>query len=164
MKGFTLIEVIIYVAIVMGMVTATFVIINNILEAQERNAINIEVFDNINFAMRKIAWALDDATTINQPSANATGTILSIDKASSSENSFVFDINSSTLQLSTASGTAFALTNDRVLVDEVTFQHVDPDIGPSSVRIILKIKNTPRIGLTTYNASSTIETSIFMAN
>ncbi|OHB21905.1 MAG: hypothetical protein A2939_01390 [Parcubacteria group bacterium RIFCSPLOWO2_01_FULL_48_18] len=162
--GFTLIEVILYVGIVVGMLGSSFVVMNNILIAQERNTINAEVFDNANFVMRKIVWALDDISIINQPSANTTSTTLSVNKASSTENPYVFDLASNTIRLSTGGGSATALTTGKVIVDSVSFRHVDPAFGPSSVQISIAISNAPQTGLTTYNASTTLETSIFLAN
>lgn len=162
LTGFTLLEVLIYVGIVIGMLASAFVVSNNILIAQERNNINGEVFDNAVFVMRKITWALDDVDTITTPSINTTSTTLSVNKASSTQNPYVFDIVSSTVRLAAGAGSAVPLVTDKALVDELTFQHVDPEFGPSSIRITLRVRNAPYTGLTTYNTSTTLQTSIFL--
>jgi Tfp pilus assembly protein PilE len=161
-RGFTLVEVILYVGIVVGMLASAFVVSNNLLIAQQRNNVNGEVFDNAIFVMQRIAWALDDAETINLPLANATATTLSITKASSTENPYVFDTASSIVRLAVAGGSPVALISDRVLIDELTFRHVAPALGPESVRITLRVRNAPYTGLSTYNTSTTLETSIFL--
>lgn len=161
-KGFTLIEVILYVGIVVGMLASTFVVSNNILIAQERNNINGEVFDNAMFIMQKIKWALDDAIIINAPAANTTSTTLSIDKASSTQNSYVFDLAGNVARLASGGASPVSLVSGHVLVDELTFQYVDPQFGPSSIRVTLRVSNAPYTGLTTYNTSTTLQTSIFL--
>lgn len=160
--GFTLIEVILYVGIVVGMLAVAFVVSNNILIAQERNNINGEVFDNAMFVMQKISWALDGASVISSPAANTTSTVLSLNKASSTQNPYVFDIANNVARLAVGGASPVPLISDHALIDELTFQYVDPPLGPSSIRITLRVRNAPYTGLTTYNTSTTLQTSIFL--
>ena len=117
--------------------------------------------------MQKIAWVLDDASAINTPVANTTSSTLSVDKASSTQNSYVFDITDGVARLAVGGAAPVPLVSDRVIVDELTFWYVDPEFGPSSIRITLRVRNAPYTSLTThtgftYNTSTTLQTSIFL--
>lgn len=77
-RGFTLIETIIYIALLAfimgGALSATYSIIENV----GRLDANVAIQEEGNFVLRKINWALSSVQTINVPNGSNYGSALSI--------------------------------------------------------------------------------------
>ena len=80
LKGFTLIEVLIYIGLfgvlVGGAVTAAF----SILESDGRTQVKALMQQEGDFVVAKINWTMSGAKNVNAPAVNATGSSLSVGK------------------------------------------------------------------------------------
>ncbi len=125
MKGFTLIEILIYSALVALMmsfaVMTTYSLMDNAARTQQKNAL----LENQEFVLAKLQWVLSGVTAINNPAADGTpGAILSVDKVNSLQNPFVLDLQSGALRLSRAGGQPIALTNSSITVSNLSFTNI----------------------------------------
>lgn len=158
-SGFTLIETIIYIAILGVLLGSVLGIYYGFADSQADNLIRALVQSEANFAMRKISWGMTGAAAINQPASGATSTVLSIDSYEDSVNPIVFDLLGDRLRLARAGGTAENLTNSRVSVSHLEFTHL-PAVGNQpegiSVSLTLQAPPLPATALATTTLTRTI--------
>ncbi len=121
--GFTLIEAIIYIALISIMLGFTVLTISQMMDAQSRLKSKIEIDVETDFVLRKMNWALTNALAINQPLINSSSSVLSIDKNGGSENPLVFDLASGSIRLSRGGGAANVLNNQYVTINQLSFEH-----------------------------------------
>ncbi|MEE8131821.1 MAG: prepilin-type N-terminal cleavage/methylation domain-containing protein [Candidatus Paceibacterota bacterium] len=155
-KGLSLIEVIIYLAIMAIFISATFLLVNQSLENAERVRIKIETAANLEIVLRKIEWAMSEAETVNFPVANTSSTQFSINRFSSDFNPIVFTLSGAQITLSKSGGPAIDLTNNKVRVTDFLAEHFSTAENPSTLRIKLSIKNKAS-GRLSEIASTTIQ-------
>lgn len=160
-KGFTLMETIIYIGLFSVITSFVLVVFFQIVGSQNQQRDRVEVDAEANFMMQKMIWALSGATAINSPAAGATGTTLSVTKYNYSQNPIVFDIGSRNLRLTKASGTPVLLGVNRVYVNKLAFQHsaVSGD-APEGVQITLEVVSSDierRVA-----ASTTLSSTIYL--
>lgn len=151
-KGFTLVEIIIYAALVSLMAEFAIFSMNQIIGNNNLVRSKIEVEEEMNFTLQKINWALSGASAINQPAAGATSTILSVNKINFSQNPIVFDLNGNNVRLSKGGSGFSELNNQKVSVSRLVFEHL-----AASANAPEAIKTTIAINSKTANYSKTIE-------
>ena len=150
-SGFTLIETIIYVALISIMMALSLSTVYQILESQGRSRAKIEIEEEINFIMRKIEWSLTGIEQINQPVSNATSTTLSVNKINFSNNPLVFTITSGDVFLSQGSGGPIPLNSSRVNFNSLIFEHIPVSGGsPAAIKIDFSINDQASIETTIY--------------
>ena len=130
MKGFTLLEVIIYLALfamlMAGALTASF----DLVESGGRDATNAQLAEEGNFVLAKVRWVLD-GSTVTAPTVGSIGSILSVQKVEGYDgagNPMVVPI---TLDPAT-------LESGRISISSVTFYHAESTgtgINPESVGV-----------------------------
>jgi prepilin-type N-terminal cleavage/methylation domain-containing protein len=91
--GFTLIEVIIYLALFSIVIGGGMVATYQIIQSKDSGANHVIMEDEANFLLRKINWALTGATPPISPLPASTLTV------SKSGTNYTFDLNSNNLRL-----------------------------------------------------------------
>lgn len=126
-RGFTLIETMIYIALLallMGSaVVAAFFIIDSSAHDKGRVTATLEA----EFLMRKIDWVLtglDLSSPVNVPAPGASGPNLSVNKNGFPSNPLVVDASFKRARLAQAGGAPAELTADRVAVTNLKFWHI----------------------------------------
>lgn len=122
-SGFTLIEVLLYSAIVAGMLSAVIFGVYQLLESHEKLTLQNEVVSSRQFVMGKLRWALHGAT-VNTPAVGATSATLSVNKQGYAYNPLIFSVIDGVLQLQSGA-TVTPLTSSAVLADAWVFEHYD---------------------------------------
>lgn len=153
-KGFTLIEILIYLALVSLIATIAMAAIYPLIDNYYRSQARLDIEGEVNFLMRKINWALMGADSINQPTANNTSTALSINKEGFPQNPIAFDVSSGDFRISLAGAEPIVLNNVNVKIEKAEFEHIFQSGLPSLIGIELSIKHSNS------NASTTIKTKI----
>jgi prepilin-type N-terminal cleavage/methylation domain-containing protein len=118
-KGFTLIEVIIYLALLTIIFTATGVVVYTIFEGSDRDSARIQIQTEGDFILAKINWAMNNAsniTVLNLPLK------LSITKNLYNSNPIIFFATNTKLQMKEGMGLGQDLNNDQVLASNLTLQ------------------------------------------
>lgn len=142
MKGFTLIEVLIYSALIAVIISGSLIAVYQIIEGSDSVQNKIIIEQEANFLLSKIRWALTGATTINIPTIGLASSTLSINKANYSENPIIFDLNSNNIRIKHGSGDPTILNNQNTAINNLVFEHLAANGGgPEGLKINLTVNN-----------------------
>lgn len=132
--GFTLIETLIYIALLALIMGSGIVAAFYVIDSSESEKKNINTIAEAAFLMRKIDWALTGADTINFPASGNTEAELSIDKSGFPSNPIVIDLQSGRAHLSRGGNPSVELTSDWVTIENLLFEHI-PAVPPKPAAI-----------------------------
>ena len=136
-NGFTIIELLVYIAILAFLIGGGVASAFAVLDFSEQNKADINIQAEGQFLVRKIEWALTDVApggiTILAPGVletqkNGVGTV-------------VIDVDASgRARISVAGGSQLEITNDRVQVQNLLFDHIPPaGTKPEAIHAIFDI-------------------------
>lgn len=140
-SGLSLIEVIIYLAILAIFIVSVFLLLNQSLNNIKRVRAKAEIAANAEFVARKIEWAINGAESINFPAVNSSSTQLSVNRFSAGFNPIIFTLSNDKITLSKAGGPAIDITNNKVRVNEFLVEHFSTADNPSTLKVRLIIEN-----------------------
>jgi len=140
-SAFTLIETLIYSAIVSGFVVLALVITYQMIDFRDDLDAGRELYENQRFLSQKINWVLSNVSVINSPAAGATGASVSVSKINHGSNPLVIDSLSGVARLTIGGGAATALTNDYVTVSDLSFENLSFS-GHSYIRAKATLSNS----------------------
>jgi len=120
-KGFTLIEVIIYIALLSIVLVFMMSIFQEMIFLKAKVNDKAEILDNAQFSMNKIVTYLRATDTLNSPQFSQTVNTLSIDTEVPSESPLLIYAENNVLKLKKGSADPVELTNDRVVVNALSF-------------------------------------------
>jgi prepilin-type N-terminal cleavage/methylation domain-containing protein len=142
-RGFTLIEFIIYLAIVGVVLAVSGAIGFNVLSQRAAMTASEEVGQNARLAIEKISLAVRNAEAINTPVPGMSSSILSLRTDNPATNPIVFSFSSGALWLQLGEGTPMALTSSETEVMVFQAQNVSyPDtIGSTKMTLQLRAYN-----------------------
>lgn len=139
-KGFTLIEVVIYIALFSLLIGSAFVTAYQIIDGTNKISVKTTTQEEGNFLMRKINWALTgldptpaNAPVVTGPSCNQT---LTINKLNHTANPIVIRLNTpeSSVEIKQGTGAYNPITTENVKVTCLKFSKIPPvGSGPSGV-------------------------------
>ncbi|KKR55702.1 MAG: hypothetical protein UT92_C0001G0045 [Candidatus Curtissbacteria bacterium GW2011_GWA1_40_24] len=152
MKGLTLIETIIYLALVFLIITTATSAIYPIINNADRSQAWVEVENEANFIIRKISWAMNNVSTINSPAANGTLTVLSLTKNNFSPNPIVFDIDDGDFRMTLGTSSPVVISSGNVRISNALFKHTASSGLPSMAEVNFDISYA--------NASTTVKTTV----
>lgn len=174
-KGYTLIELIIYVAILAFSMLAISTLMIMMVKVNDRAKAESETNQNLRYGLLRVAGAVRNAKDICSPAVNATDSTLVLLKSSSlltcalapaaDKDTFKVGLSSELLEVTEGTSTAIPLTTTRTKMTASstswlsfkTTQNI-PVVGPKSVQINMKIEyKGPNAG---YTASGQITESI----
>ncbi len=125
--GFTLIEMVIYIALFSVMMGGLIVTVYQLYQSAGSTTAKITVQEETNFVLKKIDWALT-GSSINTP-LSGTSAILSVTKTGFSSNPIVIRFNSASSSLEYCTGACatshyfFPLTSANVKVTGLQFNY-----------------------------------------
>lgn len=132
-KGFTLIEILIYtllVGLVMG--SAVYVVVAG-FSVRSKSQAQSNVDENMGFAMEKIAFYIHEASGINTP-ISGTSTSLSLNMSNAAENPTLIELSNGLIMLKVGTAASTALTSREMEFTELTIERLAAT--PAAVRII----------------------------
>ncbi len=140
-QGFTLIEFIVYIAIVVVILVVSLqfgweIIFGNIKAQAQR-----EVQQNLRVAMEKMARIIEEASSINSPAPGNSAGSLSLEIADLNRNPTVFEVVNGKLYLRTGVEEPYELTNNRVKVSNLQFTNLSYPDNPGVIQVKLKIEH-----------------------
>jgi hypothetical protein len=127
MKGFTLIETLIYAALISVVIGFSLMATYQIIDGSEKLNEKINTEEEAGFLLKKIEWSLIGAETVISPLSGATSSVLSVNKANFPDNSLVFDLDSYFLRLKRGAGTPVILNSQNVKIANLVFEHLAAD-------------------------------------
>lgn len=122
-RGFTLIETIIYVALVGLLIGSGVVASYYIIDSSEQGSVHANATAEAQFLIRKVSWALIGVDTIHSPASGTSGYQLSVHKNGFASNPIIIDLVSGRARISIGGG-AVEITGDRVKIENLFFEHI----------------------------------------
>jgi prepilin-type N-terminal cleavage/methylation domain-containing protein len=117
-KGFTLIELILYVTIVTIMLSALVPFAWNIVGGSAKSSAQQEVSSQARLVSERIKYEIRNANSINSPAASASATILNINSPTAT----IIDLTAGKVRISTNGGTSYDNLNSAdTVVSNLTF-------------------------------------------
>ncbi|MBI5732536.1 hypothetical protein HY967_01070 [Candidatus Jorgensenbacteria bacterium] len=152
--GFTLIETVIYSALLAVFIVGAFLFLNSILDGSVRTLERNEVVANQEFVEQKLRWILSGAKSVSVPSTGSSSSTLTLEGNATSTYPASFSFASSAIRLSLASGTPVFLTNDRVSVISFLAEHFSSSQASSSIVVSFAISsaNIPAVRTSSTNS------------
>lgn len=138
-KGFTLVELVLYVSICSILLLTISSFLSFLLGARVRSQAISEVNQQGFQAMSLITQTIRNGRSIQVPGIGTSSSTLSITTSNALLNPTIFDVSSTTLRVKEGSKTAILLTNSRVKLSALTFQNVS---SSSSTEKIIRISFT----------------------
>ena len=141
-QGFSMIEMIIYIAIFSVLVGALVDFSLNINNSRLHAQMMLEVKDQGADLMRTLTTSIKNATAINTPGAGVSSGVLSLNTSSPSTTPTIFSENGEALFITEGASSAVALTNNKVKITNLTFTNVSKAGTPGIIEIRFTISNT----------------------
>lgn len=117
-KGFTLIEVLIYSALLAIFFGGSLFFLNSMLDSSGSISEKIELLATQEFIERKMEWAVSQSKEIVTPLPGATGNNLTL--VLNDDSQVIFSLSDNVLYMSRGAGGAYALNNERVKINGFT--------------------------------------------
>jgi prepilin-type N-terminal cleavage/methylation domain-containing protein len=143
-NGFTLIELIIYVAVV-GMVLVAFVGYSiNVLQSKQKTNNQLEAQFNARFTLQRITQEIREASGVNTGDSifGADPGRLSLVKYTAAKNPTIIDLTADDgeVQIQYGASAAESITTDQVQITNLTFNNVSGPAGKKAIQIQLTVK------------------------
>lgn len=138
-NGFTLIELLVSVSVIAFLMSGVFITAFHVISGSERTEAKLAIDGEAYFALKKIGWALQGASSIDTPSEDASGYTL---RVSNNGAVFEFALLSGEITLSRDDGLPVPLTGAAAEFNDLVFEHIaSPGNGPEGVRVTFTGKN-----------------------
>lgn len=143
-QGFTLLELLLYIAIVGSLLIAITGFYAMVGESRIKNQSISEVNQQGAAAMDMITQAVRNANTIVTPSAGATSDFLSLTMPVAGVSPTLFDLTGDygTMRITEGAGAAIELTNNKVEINGLTFKNLSRSGTPGVVQISFTVSRS----------------------
>jgi Tfp pilus assembly protein PilE len=156
-SGFTLVETLLYVAIVSSfLVMAVYFAWDIVLNQVKSNSI-AEVNDNANIITQKISYYIQNAKNITTP-ANKGDVSQTLVLVMPDNSTATFDLSSGQLRLNLGSG-AINLSSNSVTISNLSFTNLTTTGTRGNIKVKMDITNKNPSDKSEYNTSFKIDTS-----
>lgn len=130
--GFTLIEMLVYIALLSLLIGGTLLAVYNLLTDVGTLRGKVNTDEEANFVLRKIDWALIGANSaaVASPVAGSSGPLLQVTKSGFTSNPIKIDLNSasSSVRLSRGGGSFLPLSTANAAITSLNFDRTTPGI------------------------------------
>lgn len=158
-RGFTLLELLLYIAIVAIIVSSFSAFLVLALRMRVKMQTIAEVEQQGKRVMQLITQTARNAVTINSPAVSATSTSASFDVVTASKDPTVFDVSSNALRIQEGTSSAVVLTNSRVTASGLQFYNISRTSTPGIIRIQFSLSYVNPAGRDEYSYSKTFYAS-----
>jgi hypothetical protein len=141
-KGFSSIEMIVYIAVFAVFVGTLMSFLLNINNTRMHAQIMLEVNDQGASLMRTLTTTIKGTTAINYPGTGASSGTISVNTTSPGTTPTIFSANGEALFITEGANAAVALTNNKVKITNLTFNNVSRVGTPGTIQIRFTISNT----------------------
>lgn len=154
-KGFTLVELMLYVAISASLLLAISLYVTFVLQSRIKNQTVAEVEQQGIHVMDMMTQAVRNGESITAPAQGNSGGSLVMDVISSSNDPTVFDVSSGVLQIKEGISSTIPLTNSRVSVSGLSVYNISHPSTPGAVRIQFTVSHINPSGRPEYDYAKT---------
>lgn len=154
-SGFTLVELLLYVAISSVLLLAISFFLQTLLESRIKNQTIAEVEQQGLQVMQMITQTTRNAEAITLPAQGASASSLTLDVITAVNDPTIFDLSSGTIRITEGAGSAIVLTNSRIVASALTFQNLSRASTPGTVRIQFTLTHQNPEGRNEYSFAKT---------
>jgi len=156
-SGFTLVELLVYVAIFSIIAVLFLAILTSMLGLQARQSAAAEVLGQSQFLLQTIQRHVEESSLIDMTADTSTST-LRLRKSATSTDPTVIYLSAGGVYVSEAGGTAVLLTSNKVVVSDLSFVKRTNTAGYDSVSVVFSMNyNAPN---SKWNFANTLRTSV----
>ena len=160
-KGFTLVEMIVYVSLCSILLITISTFLSFLLGARIRSQSISEVNQQGYRAMNLIALTVRNGRSIESPLLGATSSVLTLTTSDPLRNPTVFSVTSGVLKIKEGSGSPVALTNSRISVTGLTFQDLSSASSTERImRVSFSVSYNNRSGKEEYSFTKAFTESV----
>lgn len=136
-QGFTLIELVIYIALTSIVVVALLKIMLAVIGAQEKTEVTSHVQQELRMTMDRMTYTTRNAVSVNTGASifSASGGKLSLAMSDSSLDPTLFFLSGNSIYVSEAGANTGAITSGKVLVDELQFINLTATGASPTIKI-----------------------------
>lgn len=154
-KGFTLIELILYLGLAATIILAVSLFFIAMLSSRIKQQAIAEVEQQGARVMHIITQATRNADTITSPGTGSSASLLTLDMVPTAVDPTLFDLSSGLIRITEGVGSAVALTNSRITASLLTFQNLSRASTPGTIRIQFTLSHLNPTGRNEYEYSKT---------
>jgi len=147
-KGFTLIELILYVGIVGVVLLVVSIFFMTLLTSRIKNETVSEVELQGTQVVQMITQNIRNAEAVSVPAKGETSSSLVITKE---DENIAFSLDDGVIYTQEGSGNLINLTNNRVLVSSLLFENTGKENAPDSIRINFILSHVNHTGRNEYS-------------
>lgn len=145
-KGFTLIEMLIYVAIFSVLIITINIFFNMISSYRDRGEMIIEVNEQGASVVRTITRSIKNAKAISNPIPGSSDNSLILETYNSLTNPTIFSINENgILNIKEGNEESEFLINDKVIIENLIFNNIGSAGSSGAIEFSFKLKNRSSI-------------------
>ncbi len=153
-EGFTLVETILYVAILSTILVISSMFVGMMLGARVTNQSVLEVEQQAVTVIQEVTQAVRNAEGVVSPAPGNSATSLSL-----TAGPIVFDLDGGTIRVSENGGPAVELTNSRVIASDLEFHNLSRSGTPGTIRVSFVLTHVNPDGRKEYDFTRTFHTT-----
>ncbi len=158
--GFTLVELLLYLGIVVFILFAAsgffFVILQSRLKNQAINEVNQQGLQ----ISQLITHSIRNAENVNSPAGGAADPAISLDVVTSGDDPTIFDLADGVVQIKEGTGSAISLNNSRVVASDLVFENLSRPNTSGIIRFQFTLTYNNPEGRNEYNFDQTFYGSV----
>lgn len=158
-KGYTLIELLLYVAVTGSLLISVSYFFGTAAEARIKNQSVSEVNIHGELAMEYLTQTIRNASSISAPLAGASSASLTLVVPTGGLSPTTFDLTSTTLQVKEGAAAYVALTSDKVQITNLFFKNLSRPATPGLVQVSFDVSRTNLSGRNAYDYQKTFISS-----
>ncbi len=158
-KGFTLIELVLYLALASILLLTVVTFLGVLLQSRVKNQTIAEVEQQGAQIMQLVTQTIRNAEGVNSPGQGASATSTSLNVVSAANDPTVFDLSGGVLRITEATSTPVSLNSSRVSVSGLTFENFSRSNTPGTLRIQFTMTYVNPGGINEYDYSRTFRAS-----
>lgn len=158
-SGFTLVELLLYVAIVSNLLLALAAFFSTSLTARAKNQSIFEVNQQGQASVEYIAQTIRNSSSISAPAAGASAASLTLVVPTGSLSPTIFDLSGSTLQVKEGVAAYVPLTNSKVQVTALSFTNLSRPGTEGVVQVSITLSRVNNTGQNQFDYQKTFTTS-----
>lgn len=154
-KGFTLIELMLYVSLAAIILLLISLFLTTVLQARIKNQTVYEVEQQGSQILENVSGVIRNAKNINLPTAGNSSPIISLATVDGLKDPTIFSLSGNTLTIKEGIGSVINLSSNRVSIDSLTFTNISRTGTPGSIRVILTLSHVNAANRNEYEFNQT---------
>lgn len=157
--GFTLIELLLYVGLISIFMTVLAFFFASSVSMRVKNQAENNVNQQASFVMEIMTNTIRSADSITSPTANNTGSSLTLSVPTAASSPTIFQLSGTTLQVKKGTAGAVDLTDATVKISSLSFINTSKASTPGSIQISLTMTATTGSTRDEFNYQETFTTA-----